>query len=123
MQFGTANVGLLVGLDAALDFYLRVGPERIERRTLELADRLRNGLQKIKGVEIISPVHPALAGAIVTYSVPGMKAMQLQDELWKRKKYRVRAQSGAPVRQSVHYYNSPEEIDGTLEVVKLLAAK
>jgi selenocysteine lyase/cysteine desulfurase len=46
----------------------------------------------------------------------------LQDELWNRKKYRVRA-GGPNVRQSVHYYNSPEEIDGTLEVVRLLAAK
>jgi selenocysteine lyase/cysteine desulfurase len=123
MQFGTANAALLAGLDAALDFYLRVGPEKIERRTLELANRLRRGLQKIKGVEILSPLHAALAGAIVNYSVPGLTGMQLQDELWNRKKYRVRAQSGPQVRQSVHYYNSPEEIDGTLEVVQLLAAK
>jgi selenocysteine lyase/cysteine desulfurase len=123
MQFGTANAALLAGLDAALDFYLRIGPEKIERRTISLADSLRQGLKKIKGVEISSPVHPALAGAIVTYGVPGLTAMQLQDELWNRKKYRVRAQSGPLVRQSVHYYNSPEEIEGTLEVVRLLAAK
>jgi selenocysteine lyase/cysteine desulfurase len=123
MQFGTANAALLAGLDAALDFYRRVGPEKIERRTIGMADSLRQGLQKIKGVEISSPVHPALAGAIVTYGVTGLKAMELQDELWNRKKYRVRAQSGSAVRQSVHYYNSPEEIEGTLEVVRLLAAK
>jgi selenocysteine lyase/cysteine desulfurase len=123
MQFGTANAALLAGLDAALDFYRRVGPERIERRTISLADRLRQGLKTIKGVEISSPLHPALAGAIVTYGVPGLSAMQLQDELWKRKKYRVRAQLGPLVRQSVHYYNSPEEIEGTLEVVRSLAAK
>jgi len=123
MQFGTANAALLAGLDAALDFYMRVGPEKIERRSMGMADNLRQGLQKIKGVEISSPVHEALAGAIVTYGLPGLTAMQLQDELWHRKKYRVRAQSGFAVRQSVHYYNSPEEIEGTLEVVRLLAAK
>jgi selenocysteine lyase/cysteine desulfurase len=123
MQFGTANAALLAGLDVALDFYLRIGPERIERRTLGLADRLRNGLEKIKGAAISSPLHPALAGAIVTYGVAGLTGQQLQDELWSRKKFRVRAQSGALVRQSVHYYNSPEEIEGTLEVVRSLAAK
>ncbi|MGO8700551.1 MAG: aminotransferase class V-fold PLP-dependent enzyme [Limisphaerales bacterium] len=123
MQFGTANAALLAGLDAAVDFYQRVGPEKIERRTLALADRLREGLKKIKGVEISSPLHPALAGAIVTYGVAGLAAMHLQDELWNRKKYRVRAQLGPLVRQSVHYYNSPEEIEGTLEVVRSLAAK
>jgi selenocysteine lyase/cysteine desulfurase len=123
MQFGTANAALLAGLDAALDFYVRVGPEKIERRCLGMADSLREGLKKIKGVEISSPIHPVMAGAIVTYGLPGLTAMQLQDELWNRKKYRVRAQSGFAVRQSVHYYNSPEEIEGTLEVVRLLAAK
>ncbi len=123
MQFGTANDALLDGLNAAFDFYLRIGPERIERRTLALADSLRNGLKGIKGVSISSPAHPALAGAIVTYGVTGLTGAQLQDELWDRKKHRVRSQSGPLVRQSVHYYNSPEEIQGTLEVVRLLAAK
>jgi len=123
MQFGTANEALLDGLNAALDFYLRVGPEKIERRTLELAGSLRDGLQTIKGVAISSPLHPALAGAIVTYGVAGLTGAQLQDELWNRKKFRVRAQSGPLIRQSVHFYNSPEEIQETLEVVRLLAAK
>jgi selenocysteine lyase/cysteine desulfurase len=123
MQYGTANEALLDGLNAALDFYLRIGPERIERRTLGLAASLRSGLQEINGVTISSPLHPALAGAIVTYGVAGVTGLQLQDELWNRKKYRVRAQAGPMVRQSVHFYNSPEEIAGTLEVVRLLAAR
>jgi isopenicillin-N epimerase len=123
MQFGTANAALLVGLDAALDFYLRVVPEKIEQRTLALANSLRAGLQAIKGVSISSPVHPSMAGAIVTYGVAGLTGSELMDELWKRKKYRVRAQGGALVRQSVHYYNSPKEIEETLDVVRLLAAR
>jgi len=122
MQFGTANAALLAGLDAALDFYLRIGPEKIERRIIGLADHLRAGLQKIKGVTITSPLHPALAGAMVTYGVAGATGRELQDELWNRKKIRVREQGGPLVRQSVHLYNSPEEIEGTLEVARLLAA-
>ncbi len=122
MQFGTANEALLAGLDAAINFYEQIGPERIERRIIGLADNLRQGLQAIKGVTITSPVHPALAGSIVTYSVAGLTGVQLQDELWSRKKYRVREGGGGLVRQSVHYYNSPEEIAGTLEFVKSLAA-
>jgi len=121
MQFGTANAALLAGLDAAIDFYLRIGAEKIERRIIGLANVLRQGLRAIKGVTITSPVHPSLAGAMVTYGVGNVSGQQLMDELWKRKKYRVRAQGGALVRQSVHLYNSPEEIAGTLEVVRSLA--
>ena len=122
MQFGTGNKALQDGLDAAIDFYLHVGPERIERRTIALAENLRKGLQEIKGVTIYSPTHPDLAGAIVNYGVAGVTGWDLQDALWNRKKYRVRA-GGPSVRQSVHYYNSPEEIEGTLEVVKALAPR
>ena len=43
------------------------------------------------------------------------------DELWERKKIRVRAQGATAVRQSSHIYNSPEEIDATLEIVSALA--
>jgi selenocysteine lyase/cysteine desulfurase len=121
MQYGTGNKALQDGLDAAIDFYLRVGPERIERRTIALAETLRKGLQEIKGVTIYSPVHHALAGAIVNYGIAGVTGWELQDAMWNRKKYRVRA-GGPSVRQSVHYYNSPEEIEGTLDVVRALAA-
>jgi selenocysteine lyase/cysteine desulfurase len=122
MQYGTGNKALQDGLDAAFDFYVRIGPERIEQRIIGLADSLRNGLEKIKGVTIFSPTHPALAGAIVNYGVTGVTGLELQDELWNRKKYRVRA-GGPSVRHSVHLYNSPEEIEGTLEVVRTFAAK
>jgi len=121
MQFGTANLSLLVGLDAALDFHQRIGSERIEKRIIGLADRLRSGLRKINGVNIFSPSHPALAGAMVTYGVNGVTGHQLQDGLWNQKKIRVRAQGDEGVRQSVHIYNSPEEVDATLEVVRSLA--
>ncbi|MDB6064897.1 MAG: aminotransferase, class [Pedosphaera sp.] len=122
MQFGTANFALLTGLNAALDFHLRIGSERIEKRIIGLADQLRVGLQKIKGATIHSPTHPALAGAMVNYGITGVTGPQLQEALWTRQKIRVRAQGQEGVRQSVHVYNSPREIDATLAVVQALAA-
>lgn len=124
MQYGTGNLSLLRGLEAAIDFHLRIGPDRVEKRIVGLANRLREGLQRIKGVTILSPVHPALAGAMVTYRVEGMTGPQLQDELWARRKIRVRSMgNNEGVRQSVHIYNSPEEIDATLEIVRTLTAE
>jgi selenocysteine lyase/cysteine desulfurase len=122
MQYGTANFALLTGLNAALDFHLRIGSERIEKRIVGLADQLRAGLQKIKGATIHSPTHPALAGAMVNYSIAGVTGPQLQEALWTKSKIRVRAQGQEGVRQSVHIYNSPREIEATLAVVSALAA-
>ena len=122
MQYGTGNPSLLAGLDAALDFHFRLGPERVRNRIRSLADRLRAGLRQIPGVQINSPVHQELAGAVVVYSVRGVKGADLEEQLWERRRLRPRS-LGDPlgVRQSCQIYNSEEEIDATLEIVRVLA--
>jgi len=124
MQYGTGNRSVQAGLDAALDFHFRLGPERVRKRIRSLADRLRAGLQQIPGVKINSPVHPELAGAVVVYAVEGVPALDLQEELWDRKRLRPRSM-GEPlgVRQSCAIYNNEAEIDATLEIVRALARK
>jgi isopenicillin-N epimerase len=122
MQYGTGNPSLLAGFDAALDFHFRIGPGRVRARIRSLADRLRAGLQQIPGVQINSPVHPELAGAVVVYSVRGVHGADLEEQLWERRRLRPRSM-GDPlgVRQSCHIYNSEAEIDATLEIVRDLA--
>ena len=120
MQFGTANSSLLVGLDAAIDFCQHVGHERIQQRVMELSNRLRSGLQKIDRAKIYSLTHSALACGIVTWGLDGVKGPQLMDDLWNRRKIRVRSVDENMVRQSTHFYNSPEEIDTTLEIARAL---
>lgn len=124
MQYGTGNRSLQTGLDAALDFHFRIGPERVRSRIRALADRLREGLKKIPGVKINSPVHPELAGAVAVYAVEGMTGADLQEALWTRRRLRVRAMSEPlGVRHSCQIYNSEAEIDATLEIVRDLARK
>jgi selenocysteine lyase/cysteine desulfurase len=121
MQFGTANLSLLAGLDAALEFHKRIGPERVVGRIKELSDRLRAGLASIGKAKVYSPVHPAMTCGLVTWGIDGVAGPALMDELWNRKKIRVRSQDDKMVRQSVHLYNSEDEIDATLEVARTLS--
>jgi isopenicillin-N epimerase len=124
MQYGTGNRSLLTGLDAALDFHFRLGPERVRNRIRFLADRLRAGLQQIPGVKINSTTHPELCGAVVVYSIEGVPAAHVQDEMWARRRLRPRS-VGDPlgVRQSCQIYNSEAEIDAALDIVRDLARK
>ncbi len=118
MQFGTANLSLLVGLGAAVDFYNSIGPQRIEQRVMELSNRLRNGLKAIDRARIASPTHPAMTCGIVTWGIDGVPGPRLMDELWSRRKIRVRSVDEHVVRQSSHFYNTAEEIDATLEIAR-----
>jgi selenocysteine lyase/cysteine desulfurase len=123
MQYGTGNKSLLAGLDAALDFHFRLGPERVYARIRSLADRLRQGLQQIQRSKISSPVTPELAGAVVVHRVEGVPAAKLEAQLWAEKWIRVRSQGDElGVRQSCQIYNNEAEIDATLEVVRTLAS-
>ena len=120
MQYGTGNLSLLVGLDAAIDFHQHIGTDRIEKRVLELSNRLRDGLKKISRAKIFSPNHPEMTCGIVTWGIDGVTGSNLMDALWNRRKIRVRSVDTTMVRQSTHIYNSPEEIDATLEIARSL---
>jgi len=124
MQVGTGNLSLLKGYDAALEFHNRIGSPRVSQRILALADRLRAGLLQIPQVTINSPQHPELTSAITVWSLAGYPAPDLMDQLWTRAKVRCRSM-GNPwgVRQCCHIYNSPEEVDRTLETVRRMVGE
>jgi selenocysteine lyase/cysteine desulfurase len=117
-QRGTGNLSLHMGLNAALDFHFRIGPEKVYSRIKYLGDYLRAGLRKIPKMEIQTSPHSDMCAGITVYNIKGMEPGKIMDELWRRKKIRIRG-----VRQSTHIYNSLDEIDATLEVVHGMATK
>ena len=68
----------------AIAFQQEIGRERILARIRELAWYLRLELQRLPGVEILTPSHPALWAGIVSFRVPGVDGAALVDELARR---------------------------------------
>ena len=120
MQQGTANLSLLRGVEAALDFHLALGSARVERRAVELADRLCAGLQTVPGVTVTSPRHPAMRTGTLLWTVDGLDGRELQARLWAAARVRVRAWGGA-VRQCCHVYNLEGEVDRTIAAARRIA--
>jgi selenocysteine lyase/cysteine desulfurase len=123
IQRGTGNFSVLVGLDAALDFYDKVGPDRIFERIKFLGDRLRTGLRKIGKVKIFSPEEESMCAGITVYKVEGWKGSAMQDTFWEKARMRPRSQGDEfGVRHCTHIFNSPEEIDKAIAIVQSMAA-
>jgi isopenicillin-N epimerase len=120
-QYGTLNQSLLRGLETAVDFMDRIGRDRVEARVRFLGSYLRKGLGQVPGAAIVTPTHAELSAGITAWGVAGVSGRRLQDELWDRKKIRVRASGETAVRQSCHIYNNMAEIDATLDVARALA--
>ena len=121
-QRGTGNLSLLIGLEAAIDFHNRVGPERWFRRIKQLGDHLRDGLKQLSGARISSAVHPLMCAGMTTWKVEGLPPGQTVDGLWERARLRPRAVSDVwGIRTSTTIYNSEREIDRLLEATRRLS--
>lgn len=121
MQFGTGCRSHLVGYEATLDFWTRLGIDTVTTHDRALADRLRAGLGAMDRARIHSPIHPGLAGAMVNWSLEGVPGATLETALWDQARIRVRKVGGERVRQCCHLYNDRSAVDTTLEIAAALA--
>ena len=123
---GTVNDSLYAGFQAAVDFHMLIGPERVERRVRWLGDRLYDGLSRIAGVQLKSAGTPAIRAPLVSFTVDGWTTDDLIKALWERAMVRVRHVAEYDyhwVRLSTHVYNTPEEVDRVVTLVTKLAAR
>lgn len=121
MQYGTGNLSILKGYEAALDFHNQLGHERVIARIKQLGDYLRSEIQKIKGTTILSSTHPEMCAGITTWRVDGVSGEAMMDRFWNSRKIRVRSMGGNNgVRQSTHIYNNEAEIDSLLSLAREL---
>ncbi len=115
-----SSPALRLGLGAACDYALDIGLDAIWRRVSGLAARLRTDLDRVDGVTVHDK--GAVKGGIVTFSVAGVPAAVLKQELGKRRinvsttsVYSARIdmeQRGLDetIRASVHYFNTDDEL-------------
>jgi cysteine desulfurase/selenocysteine lyase len=119
-----------IGLGAAVDLMLQIGPDRIENRVEALADQLRDALAGLPGYGV-HDIGKTRCG-IVTFTHPTLDASALQQAL-RAQNINVSCSNAAStridmekrglptlVRASVHYYNTQDEVDRFVEAVTKL---
>ncbi len=118
-QRGTGSFPILKGVDAALDFHFELGPDRVYERIKFLGARLRKGLAESKKVKFFSPSDESMCAGITVYNIEGWTGTKLQDTYWEKAKMRPRSQGDVfGVRHCTHIFNSEEEIDKAIALVK-----
>ncbi|MEO9892976.1 aminotransferase class V-fold PLP-dependent enzyme [Aurantibacter sp.] len=120
MQNGSGNPALMTGYEAAVDFFTTIGQDVWYSRIKELGMYLRKGLKEIPSVTIYSSSNEAMAAGITTYGIKGKTGPELQAYMWEKERLQPRSVGSKFLRHSVHIYNSKEEIDKTLVLLKEL---
>jgi len=115
---GSPSVLSTYALGAAIDLLLDVGPVQIERRLMELTDRLAAGL-RARGAEIISPWGTDERSGIVVFRL-GNDPQRLCADLIA-KGFIVRVRSGG-IRVAPHFYNNEDDVDRLLNSLERSSA-
>jgi selenocysteine lyase/cysteine desulfurase len=93
----------------------------------ELTARLRDGLDQIKGFDVLTPVPWEISSGITSLHLPGRSQHQVQvliERIWDEFRTVVKYQREfGGIRISVASFNVPEEIDRLLEALSELTPK
>ena len=110
LQYAHVNIPAMYGLDATLDFFERIGWDRVHRRVRELGRHL---LESAAGrrLDLVTPAD-AHAGIFVIRCANGEAAQRAL----AARGISVAAR-GCGLRVSPHFYNTPDEIDRGLAAI------
>jgi cysteine desulfurase/selenocysteine lyase len=105
---GMLPFALLYAMDAVVEMIQAIGPERIERRVMELAAQTRDVLRGAGAVLLADGSSPRYDSQIVTARFAGRDASAIAREL-RARKVLVAARHGN-LRVSPHFYNDESDL-------------
>ncbi|MEX2123004.1 MAG: aminotransferase class V-fold PLP-dependent enzyme [Woeseia sp.] len=112
--FGQRDDAAIAALGDAADFHEALTPATVERRSTELAQRLRDGLADL-GVAFVSPLHPDFHSNVVILSAPRENGAALVERLLHESGIIAAAVGG--LRLAPHVYNTEAHIDRAIRGV------
>jgi selenocysteine lyase/cysteine desulfurase len=113
-ESGTLNVGGIAALGASLELLLEIGIPALQARVFELTDYLSDRAERA-GLSVFSSRRVEDKSGIVSLTLPGDPREAVRR---CRAAGVVVSQRAGRVRASPHAYNTPEEIDRLLEVLR-----
>lgn len=106
LEAGTANSAGLAGLGAGCQFLLDRGVETLHAEEARLKQRLRDGLQEISAVNVVSPEAPDGVG-VVTITLAGSDPAEVAN--------RLNSEFGVMTRHGLHCAPEAHRVLGTFE--------
>lgn len=137
LEAGTLNGHGIAGLNAALDFLLTTGIEKIHAHEDKLMRRFVQGVQQLPAVKLYGDYQAEERAAIVALNIGTLDSAAVSDILWEDYQICVRAgahcapllhrhfgtEKQGAVRFSFGYFNTEAEVDIAIEAVKELACQ
>jgi L-cysteine/cystine lyase len=122
-EMTTHSGALLAGVIEAAALIQETGLPAIEARLRSLAGRLLDGLARIPGVEVRTPLDTALRSSLVTFTVGDQDPNETCAALWQLRRVVARVVNDKRVRLSMAIFTSEADIDAALDAIGQLATR
>ncbi len=110
-EFGTRNLADQVGFGYALDCWQEIGWSNVFAYIQEYTDRTKAALQGVSGLVLHTPLSYEKSSGIVTFSIPGHTAAEIQERLLEEKVLvSPLEKDGALIRVSTHVFNDEGDL-------------
>ena len=119
-ESGSLNVAGITALGASIELLLEIGVDAVAERVLELTDYLCRFLGDSPHFEVFSSRVPGERSSIVSVAFRSPAAVAEKQRACREARIVVNKRAGR-LRVSPHFYNSFEEIDRLVEIVKGIA--
>ena len=120
----SSSAPLQAGMLEAIGFIQEIGLGDIEGRNLGLAAFMKQALQEIPGVKILSPLDGSNSSGLVSFSIDGVDSGDVASNLWQEHRIVARSVSYPPcARVSLHFFNTEEEADLVVDAVRGLSKR
>ena len=116
-SLGQRDDAALSGLGLTANLHSTLGPANIEARIQSLAQRLKEGLSEL-GARLVTPMDPALSGAVVIIDVPRDNRPKLLDAMYED--HGIAGSTSGGHRLCPHLYNTTDHVDRALSGLKAL---
>ena len=117
-ECGSPNMLGAMALEASLSLLEEVGMAQVAQGLNERIQALQDGLQRLPGCQLHSPLEPARRAGILTFSLAGWDNQLLHKRLLDQQV--ICAQRGVGIRFSPHFYTSEAVIEETLALLHQL---
>jgi isopenicillin-N epimerase len=118
---GQRDEAALATLGEAVVFQNGIGRAAIERRSLELAQALKEGVRKLDGVTLHTPTAAERSAAVVALRAGSLDPRKLASALYEKDRIACAVRSGEDrpgIRFSPHYYNTMAEVDRVVAALR-----
>lgn len=112
-EVGTIPYQDIVGMNAALELFVELGPDRIETHVRALATRLIEWAAQARGVTILTPVAERSRAGIVAFATPDLDG---DSKKLRAAKVTHSVREGA-IRLAPHFHNTMAEVETVIAAI------